>query len=117
MRFESEIPLLDLEIPQGGTVEFIVDVVGGPTDLIGYEGSMQVREMRTSVAVLAEVSADSITVNPGTRQVTVRIPSDETSVYDFRAGVYDLLITGPTGDAWRICEGRAELSLAVTRGA
>lgn len=117
MRFESEIPLLDLEIPQGGTVEFIVDVVGGPTDLTGYEGNMQIREMRTSVEALAEVGSGSIAVNPSTRQVTVRIPSEETSEYDFRAGVYDLLITGPTGDAWRICEGRAELSLAVTRGA
>jgi hypothetical protein len=117
MRFESEIPLLELEIPQGGTVEFTVDVIGGPTTLTGYTGAMQIREMRSSETVLAEISPNSITVNADTRQVTVRIPSEETSEYDFRSGVYDLLIIGPSGDAWRICEGRATLSLAVTRGA
>lgn len=117
MHFESEIPILDLEIPQGGTVEFVVDVVGGPADLTGFAGSMQIREMRTSPGTVADVDPGAITVDPGLRQVTVRIPSEETEAYDFTSGVYDLLITGPAGDAWRICEGRAILSLAVTRGA
>jgi hypothetical protein len=105
----------DLKIPGGGTVEFVVDVLGGPTDLTSYVGSMQFRELREDEEVLAEVSAQDITVNHLTRQVTVKIPSDETSSYDWKRGVYDLFITGPSGDRWQLVQGRVIHALAVTR--
>jgi hypothetical protein len=105
----------DFEIPAGGTVEFVVDVVGGPADLTGYTGSMQIRAQRSDVAPLATVDPAGITVDSFNRQVTVRIPSSATSGYLWERGVYDLYITGPTGDAWPIVEGRVTTSLAVTR--
>lgn len=105
----------DFEIPAGATLEFVVDVVDGPDDLTGYTGAMQIRALRTDEEVLAEVPPSAITINPGTRQVTVRIPSSETDGYAWRRGVYDLLITGPSGDAWRLVEGRVTNSLPVTR--
>lgn len=105
----------DLEIPAGQTLEFVVDVVGGPSSLTGYTGAMKIREQRSDAAPLATVSGGAITVNATTRQVTVRIPSTETVAYTWRRGVYDLVITGPTGDAWRLVEGRVTNSQAVTR--
>lgn len=105
----------DLEIPTGQVLDFVVDVIGGPADLTGYTGSMMIRELRDDVAPLATVSPGAIVVNPNTRQVSVRIPSNETGTYLFRRGVYDLIITGPSGDEWRLIEGRVVTSLAVTR--
>lgn len=105
----------DFEIPAGGTLEFVVDVIGGPATLTGYTGSMQIRALRTDDEVLAEIPPSAIVVNDGTRQVTVRIPSSETKTYTWRRGVYDLLITGPTNDAWRLVEGQVTNSLPVTR--
>lgn len=105
----------DIEIPAGDTLEFVVDVQGGPASLVGYTGSMHIRALRTDVDPLAVVPPSSITVNAATRQVTVRIPSSETETYTWRRGVYDLRITGASGDAWRLVEGRVTNSQAVTR--
>lgn len=105
----------DFTIPVGQALEFVVDVRGGPADLTGYVGAMMIRELRTDAVPLAVVPTSAITVDPGTRQVTVRIPSSETVGYAFKRGVYDLIITGPSGDKWRLVEGRISTSLAVTR--
>lgn len=105
----------DFEIPQGGTVDFVVDVVGGPTDLTGYTGKMQIRELRSDILPLATVDPSGITVNATTRQVRVRIPSSDTDGYDWERGVYDVYIVGPGADEWRVVEGRVTNSFAVTR--
>lgn len=104
----------DFEIPAGGTVEFIVDVIGGPADLTGYTGAMQIRELRSDIVALADIGPADITVDVPNRQVTVRIPSDVTSTFLWERGVYDVKITGPDG-AWRLVEGRVTNSLPVTR--
>lgn len=106
----------DFEIPAGSTVEFVVDVVGGPASLTGYTGAMMIRALRTDAVPLATVPANAITVNATTRQVTVRIPGQETANYAWIRGVYDLVITGPGGDTWRLVEGRVTCSQPVTRG-
>jgi hypothetical protein len=111
------VAVQDFVIPAGQTLEFVVDVRGGPTDLTGYVGSMMIRELRTDADPLVVVDPSNITVNPLTRQVKVTIPGDHTEDYDFRRGVYDLVITGPGGDGWRLVEGRVVTNLAVTRGA
>jgi hypothetical protein len=105
----------DITIPAGQIFEMVVDVQSGPADLTGYVGSMMIRGLRTDLTPLATISSGSFTVNPSTRQVTVRIPGAETELFEFRRGVYDLLITGPGGDEWRLVEGRVLTSLAVTR--
>lgn len=105
----------DLAIPAGGTVLFTAEVVGGPETLENYVGSMHIRELRDDLVPLAVVPTEAITVNSGTRQVTVRIPSSVTETYEWRRGVYDLRITGPTGDDWILVEGRVSNKLAVTR--
>jgi hypothetical protein len=105
----------DVEVPGGGTVEFTVDVVGGPLSMAGYAGTMMIRELREDAAPLVTLDPANITVNDVTRQVTVRIPSSETAVWTWERGVYDVYITGPGNDAWRVVEGRITNSFAVTR--
>jgi hypothetical protein len=111
------VAVQDFVIPAGQTMEFVVDVRGGPTSLTGYVGSMMIRELRTDTAPLVTVDPSNITINPSTRQVKVTIPGDDTESYTFRRGVYDLVITGPGGDEWRLVEGRVINNPAVTRGA
>ena len=105
----------DLEILAGNTVEFVVDVEGGPASLTGYVGSMAIRAQRADQAFLAAVAAEHITINASTRQVTVRIPGSVTATYTWRRGVYDLVITGPSGDPWCLVEGRVTSAPLVTR--
>lgn len=105
----------DLEIEAGGTTSFTVDVIGGPASLSGYVGSMMIRELRDDPVPLKSVGPSAINIDAVNRQVTVTIPSVDTSTYDFRRGVYDLRIVGPDADAWILVEGRVEVSRAVTR--
>jgi hypothetical protein len=98
-----------------GTVEFTVDVVGGPADLTGYAGSMMIRELRDDLVPLLTLDPSNITVNPGTRQVTVKIPSSVADTFTWHRGVYDVYITGPGSDRWRIVQGRVVNSQPVTR--
>jgi hypothetical protein len=113
---EESMPVAyrDIHIPAGSTFQFTVDVLGGPTDLTGYTAAMSIRELRNDLVPLADVSPGSFTVNPSTRQLTVRIASDETAAFNWERGVYDLLLIGPLGDDWRLTEGRVTCSQPVT---
>lgn len=104
----------ELEIDAGGTTEFVVDVVGGPIALDGYTGRMQIRSIAGDDVVLTEVSPGDITVNPLTRQVTVKIPGDETSGYGFRRGVYELLIVHASNVPWSLAKGHVLVYSAIT---
>lgn len=105
----------DLEIPAGGTVEFVVSVLGGPETLEGYAGRMYFRALRSDEQPLATVPADSIEVFPDTRQVRVRIPSSETATYGWIRGLYDLVLYGPDDDVWVIVEGRVTNYRIISR--
>jgi hypothetical protein len=105
----------DLRIPAGSTFAFVVDIVGGPADLTGYTAAMTFRELRSDVLPLAEVSPGSFSINVVDRQLSVRIPSDETATYAWERGVYDLLLKGSTpGTDYRVAEGRVTCSAPVT---
>lgn len=107
----------DLVVPSGQTFEFVVDVLGGPSTIEGYTGSMMVRQGRYDLVPLLSVPESAFTVNASTRQVTVRIPGELTEDLDLELapGVYDLLLTGPSGDEWRLLEGRVTAQTSVTR--
>lgn len=106
----------DLSVPAGGTVDLTVEVVDGPATLEGYVGLMHIRALRDDSAPLAVVPSGAISINASARLVTVTIPSSLTETWTFRRGVYDLRITGPSGDNWIVVEGRVSNKLAVTRG-
>jgi hypothetical protein len=107
---------LDRVIDEGSMHVFVINILGGPDDLTGYVGSMQVRATKTAPTTLAEVDPDNITVNEITRQVIVEIPNEATVDYEWSGlAVYDLYIEGPLGDRWRVVEGTIRISREVTR--
>lgn len=105
----------DIVLPHTGTKKLVVNVIGGPTDLTGYTGRMQVREYKADTDVLVDVLASNIVVNPLTDQVVVTIPDELLAAYTVAQGVYDLYIIGPGGDRWRVIEGVVRFSQSVTR--
>lgn len=101
----------DIVIEQAANFRLVVSVIGGPEDLSGYTAKMQVRQIKASEELLAEMVG---IVNPVTRQVVVEALASVTEDYDWSEGVYDVLMEGAAG-SWRIAEGRAILSKSVTR--
>lgn len=105
----------DVRIPQSGTWRYVVGVEGGPDDLTGYVGKMEIRETASDAVALATIQGGQVVVNPNTRQVVVTVPSSVTATYTWSEAKYDLYVIGPTGDRWRVVEGNIRLSLTVTR--
>jgi hypothetical protein len=108
------ITTYDLDIRAGGTTEFVVDVIGGPSSLSGYTGLIQFRPIRGSVEVLGEVEPPNIVVNDITSQVTVRIPGELSLEWDFSHAVYDLLLSHVSGDPWVLVQGHVRLYPFIT---
>jgi len=113
--FVNTAATLNVVVPQSGHMRIVVSVEGGPVDLTGYTGAMQVRVYKEAAVTLASVNPLHITVNYLTRQVVVDVPASVTALYDWDEALYDLYIVGT--DSWRICEGRMRLSKTVTREA
>lgn len=108
----------DIVIPQAGTFRFVVTVEGGPTSLAGYTADMQIREMKSSAAMLANFQSSFFVVDDINRQVVLEVSDEDTAVFEWsRPAVYDIYIEGPLGDRWRLIEGVATLNKTVTREA
>jgi hypothetical protein len=108
----------DIRIPQAGTYLFVVDVVDGPASLAGYTADGQIRQVKASTEVLADLPSANFTVDDVNRQVVLEITDEVTGAYDWSIpAVYDIYIEGPEGDRWRLIEGVATLSKTVTREA
>lgn len=103
---------LNLEIPQGGTFQLVIDITAGPADLSGYTGHMQIRDVPGG-EILEDLTPS---VNPSTRQMLVEIPSANTKLYDWNYGSYDVKLVGAAGD-WRVLEGRIIVNHSVTQEA
>jgi hypothetical protein len=103
-----------IEIEQGSNFQMVISVVGGPDDLTGYTGAMQIRDLKSSSALLYE--ATSIAIAPVNRLVTVTIPFTDTVGFGWTRGNYDVLITaGDDSAAYRIAEGKVTVDHSVTR--
>lgn len=106
----------NITIPQGSTWRLVVTVLGGPSSLVGYVGSMQIRKAKADAVALATVATERFQVNSSTRQVVVELSDEDTGSMSWSSlAFYDLYLEGPTGDRWRIIEGVATLSKTVTR--
>lgn len=106
----------DITIPQGSHWRLVVTVSGGPQDLSGYTGEMQIRQVKADPVVLASVAPERFTVNAGPRQVILELTDEDTLAYTWGgSAVYDLYVVGPTGDRWRVIEGRVTINKTVTR--
>lgn len=108
----------DISIPQTGTYVYVVDVVDGPASLSGYTAKGQIRQVKASPTVLADLPVGLFVVDDVNRQIVLTITDEATSLYDWSfPAVYDIYIEGPTGDRWRVIEGVATLNKTVTREA
>lgn len=78
-------------------------------DITGYEARMQVRASASSETVLFEASSVGedplITVDPDTATFSVTIPADAFIGATFREAVYEIEITAPTGEKYRLAYG------------
>lgn len=110
-----------LDVPQGS--DFVVswpiyDSNGQPQDLAGWTAKAQARPHAAAALLLAEWSSTglspALTLTGST--VTLTIPGSQSTAWDWKTGVYDLLLTDPSSRPVRVAEGPIYVSRAVTRG-
>lgn len=107
---------VDLEIYQGATFVLKLqwlDEDDNPVDLTGASVSMQIRESVDASTKLYTVSQFSITEAEG--KVEITIPDTDTEQFDWEYGVYDLLVTRPSGRVDPITRGAVGVKKAITR--
>lgn len=85
------------------------------TSLTGYTGKMQVRDMRESGTVLADLSSH-LTVDAVAGTVTLDLPADPSGDWSWRNGFYDIKVGPPASPELdvRILQGRITLDKEVT---
>lgn len=93
-----------------------------PVDLTGFTALMQIRKTRFDDAVLVQLSTDSLPEDDGT--ITIDGPNGllelliepaVTAIFDFEYGVYDILLTAPSGRRSRPIEGAITFSPGSTQ--
>lgn len=106
----------DLTIEQGTTWahSFGVTINSAPIGA-GWTVRSQIRERHSAVAVLHEWStvAGNAAVVAGAVQLTV--PAAVSSAWSWAWGVYDVEVTSPVGDVYRVASGHVAVSPEVTR--
>lgn len=90
-----------------------VGAAPAPVDLTGYTAAMQIRPYPGSDTILYDASAD-ITLGGPLGTVTLEIPASATAAFTWWTGVYDLLLTDPTGFVTRLLSGSVSVCPGVT---
>lgn len=118
-------PTYDLCVAQGATLTKVLTwttlpVPGGPAgaaptpvDLTGWTATMQIRAFALSPTVLYDASPD-ITLGGAAGTITLAIPAATTEGFTWWSGVYDLLLTDPSGGVTRFLSGAVTVSPGVT---
>lgn len=105
----------DLAIEQGATFRLVVPVLddhGAGVDLTGWAARGQIRETHSSVAVLYRLGEH---ISLSGSNLILEIPGDDTAVWAWSEGVYDIELVNPAGDTARLIQGRVKVSPEVTR--
>lgn len=88
-------------------------------DITGYEAVMQVRQSAGSDVVLFEASSTGanplITVDPVTATFGLTVPADAFAAATFREAQYEIEITAPTGEKYRLAYGALSLSRELVK--
>jgi hypothetical protein len=84
-----------------------------PVDLTGYTAALQIRAYPLSATVLYDASSDLV-LGSTAGTITLTIPASATETFTWWNGVYDLLLTDPSGNATRLLQGSVTVSPAVT---
>lgn len=84
-----------------------------PVDLTGYTAAMQIRAYPLASTVLYDASSD-ITLGGSAGTITLVIPAATTEGFTWWSGVYDLLLTDPSGNVTRLLSGDVTVTPGVT---
>ena len=111
---------LNLKIEQGATFShrlFWKDASRTPIDLTGYLARMHVREDKSSVGILTEltIANNRITLGGVNGTIDLSITATDTAAITWLRGVYDLELESPTGVVTRLVEGTVIVATEVTR--
>lgn len=105
----------EITIEQGATFQTTInveDAYNNAINLAGYSASSQMRKSYYSATAYTINATITGTANG---EITLSVPSSNTSVMPIGRSVYDLLITAPDGTKTRVVEGIATVLPAVTR--
>jgi len=109
----------DITIEQGSgfTLPLTFSADDAVVDLTGCTAKMQIREKTGSPNVLIELSTTNgrVTLGGTAGTVEAELTATETAALKFSKAVYDLEITPPTGQPYRLLEGDVFLDREVTR--
>lgn len=118
-------PQYDLCIPQYATYSrtFIwtastttPGTAGGapqPVNLTGWTASLQIRAFPLASSILYDASSD-ITLGGAAGTIELVIPASATEGFTWFSGVYDMLLTDPSGNVTRFLWGNVTVSPGVT---
>lgn len=84
-----------------------------PVNLTGYTVMMQIRPYPLSNTILYDASSN-IVLGGVNGTITLTIPAATTLTFTWWTGVYDLLLTSPTGFVTRLLEGTVTVTPGVT---
>lgn len=114
----------NLVFEQSATFQHTVnwkDPDGSPIDMTGYRVRMQVRQAPSATTTLLDFDSDalgdgmSIAGLDATGSFTITLDTTVTGALDFTGAEYDVTATSPGGIVYRLHEGKATVSLGVTR--
>lgn len=115
---------LNLLFEQDATFQHTVnwqDPAGDPINLTGYRIRMQVRQNPGDSATLLDFDSDTldtgmhITALGVSGSFTITLDPEVTGELEFSGAEYDLTATSPGDVVYRLHEGKASVSLGVTR--
>ena len=92
------------------------DQAGDPIDLTGYSAAMMVRSLIESTStILSLTSDDGITLGGDAGTIFIEITTAQSAALPPGDAVYDLELTGPSGEVERLLQGPFIVSPEVTR--
>lgn len=117
----SAVAKVDLTIIQGATFRHKLTWKGPDKrlrNLTGYTAKMHIRSAASSAQVLQELTTANakITLGGPAGTIDLHLTAAETGSYAWTEGVYDLELSAPSGDVYRLVEGSVVVSPEVTRG-
>lgn len=110
--------VFNFTIEQGTTWQAawpITDGAGVAVDLTGYTVKAQVRENEYSTVKQFEWSTALGNISVAGSQVTLSVTPADSLDWDWDHGVYDVVMTSPSGVTSRIAQGKLTVDRAVTR--
>lgn len=113
---------IDIEIYQGATFHKgwdIRDSEGDPVDLSGWDVYCHIRRRINDADVLLDLSTenDKMFVSQTVEQTVYgfNLGPEDTQTLTQKDAVYDIKLVDPTGDTFRVQEGKVTIHKAVTR--